>query len=44
MEGSTDTVLPSNINFQSVGRNGVTTLLPQPQQHLWVAVANRMDT
>jgi hypothetical protein len=37
-------VFPSKMNFQSVGRIGVTTLLPQPQQHKCDAVAKCIET
>jgi len=38
MDGSSDTVSPSQTNFQSVGESGVTTSLPHPQQQRWDAV------
>jgi hypothetical protein len=39
MDGSSETDSPSKVTAQSVGLRGVTTLFPQPQQHLCVAVA-----
>lgn len=44
MDGSSDTVSPSKISFQSVGVSGVTTSLPQPQQQRCIAVAYETDT
>jgi len=43
MDGRSEIVLPSKINFQSVGESGVTTSRPQPQQHLWIADAYSME-
>jgi hypothetical protein len=39
MDGSSEIDSPSKINRQSVGAIGMTTRFPQPQQHLWMAVA-----
>ena len=38
-----ESVLPSKLSFHPSGENGVTTSLPQPQQHLWIAVAYSME-
>jgi hypothetical protein len=43
MDGLSVTVSPSKVSFHSVGASGVMTLLPQPQQHLWMAVLNGME-
>jgi hypothetical protein len=43
IEGESETASPSKTIFQSVGVKGVTTSSPQPQQHLWTAVAKSIE-